>query len=310
MNRYELELPVAELDLPLCVSSGQVFRWERLPSGAWLGVDGDAWYRVETGVCAHDRAVRPKVERPLDALRVCVESNRPPDRFRSLFRLEASLPEVERAILDRGPELATFVRALPGLRVLRPSDPSEVLFSFLCTPNNNLERITRMVAALAEYGEPIAELHGRVAHRFPDAARIAAIPESELRAKGFGYRGRSIPNVARQLLRMPEDWLAGLSKLPYVEAHSKLCGLDGVGPKLADCVCLFGLGFLEAAPVDTHLWQAACRLYFPHLRGKSLTESRYREVGGFLRARFGPLTGWAHQYLFYDNLLRTRRRPQ
>jgi hypothetical protein len=35
---------------------------------------------------------------------------------------------------------------------------------------------------------------------------------------------------------------------------------------------------------------------------------KYRQLGDFLRERFGDLTGWAHQYLFYDNLLNWRAR--
>ena len=38
----------------------------------------------------------------------------------------------------------------------------------------------------------------------------------------------------------------------YREAHEALLALQGVGPKVADCVCLMGLGWGEAVPVDTH----------------------------------------------------------
>ena len=38
----------------------------------------------------------------------------------------------------------------------------------------------------------------------------------------------------------------------YHRAHEELLALQGVGPKVADCVCLMGLGWGEAIPVDTH----------------------------------------------------------
>ena len=38
----------------------------------------------------------------------------------------------------------------------------------------------------------------------------------------------------------------------YRTAHAELLALQGVGPKVADCVCLMGLGWGEAVPVDTH----------------------------------------------------------
>lgn len=296
MPTFEVRLPMSELDLPLCVSSGQVFRWEQMADGRWLGVDGPCWFLVGIEPGAHEEA------------RYCVETNGATTDLQRLFRLETKLSVVEAAILTLAPELGEHIAKLPGLRVLRPADPEEVLFSFLCTPNNNLERITRMVRALAEFGEPLGTVAGRNVYRFPDALRIAAIPEAELRARGFGYRARSIPNVARQLVEKPERWLAALKEAPYEQAHEALCRIDGIGPKLADCICLFGLHHLEAVPVDTHLWQAARRMYFPDMSGKSLTEARYREIGGFFRGRFGALAGWAHQYLFYENLLRWRTR--
>lgn len=38
----------------------------------------------------------------------------------------------------------------------------------------------------------------------------------------------------------------------YRHAHEQLLLLQGVGPKVADCVCLFGLGWGESVPIDTH----------------------------------------------------------
>ena len=37
--------------------------------------------------------------------------------------------------------------------------------------------------------------------------------------------------------------------------------IKGVGEKVADCVCLFSLGFFEAFPVDTWIKKAMDSLY-------------------------------------------------
>ena len=208
-----------------------------------------------------------------------------------------------RKIKSKAPELTPYVTQLPGLRVMRPSDVVEEAFCFLCTPNNNLARILQMVRSLASLGKKVDEVEGISVHRFPTLETIAETQEDELRKRGFGYRARTVPSVARQVLaRGGEKWLAELKKNSYEEAHDALTELKGVGPKLADCIGLFALHHTEAVPVDTHLWQAAVRLYFPEWKGKSLTGQKYRAVGDLFRQRHGKLAGWAHQYLFYDNL--------
>lgn len=287
MTRFDVFVRPQELDLPLCVSCGQVFRWVETPRG-WTGVDGEhvfACERIDGGWS--------------------VATNGGEDDFRRLFRFETLQSDLEKRLIELGPELAPYIVRLPGLRLMRPSDAIEETFSFLCTPNNNLPRILAMVRGLAAYGDP---LPGFDLTRFPTIERIAAIPEDELRSKGFGYRGRTIPSLARQMLeRGGGAWLWSLREAAYADARRELMSLSGIGPKLADCICLFALHHTEAAPVDTHLWQAATREYFPQWRGTALTGARYDAIGDHFRKRFGALAGWAHQYLFYDNLL--RRKP-
>jgi 3-methyladenine DNA glycosylase/8-oxoguanine DNA glycosylase len=166
-----------------------------------------------------------------------------------------------------------------------------------------------MVRKLASYGEPLAEVGGQLLTMFPTVEQIASLSEEELRAAGFGYRGRSIPIVARQILEKPEGWLEGLRHAPYEEVHRELTGLYSVGPKLADCVALYGLNKLEAAPIDTHLWQAIGRLYKPDWQGRALTDARYREGATLMRERFGELAGLAHLFLYFDNQQTWRNKP-
>ncbi len=261
-----------------------MFRWAETAKDQWLGVDGSNWFLVDAK----------------DPLRLTVRSNAGEGEFRRLFRLDEDLGAYLATIKDCGPELVPYIAQLPGLRVMKPGSVVEETFCFLCTPNNNLVRILKMVNALSMYGE---RLEGVDSHKFPTVERIARIDELELRAKGFGYRAQSIPSIARQVIeRGGEAWLVGLQSEGYQEAHDELVGIKGIGPKLADCICLFALHHTEAVPVDTHLWQAAKRLYFPDWTGKSLTGLRYRQIGDHFRERFGKLAGWAHQYLFYDNL--------
>lgn len=328
--KFSIELPVRDFDLGLTVSSGQVFRWQRQPDGTWLAVDGDHWYRVveqnresaeeavsaslvhATGLNRDDRRnalayvaeavaayVGPQVAR------YEVETNGSEETFRRLFRLDWDADSSRAEILHRGPELEPYLAAMSGLRLMRPSGSTETFFSFLCTPNNNLPRIVGMVRHLASFGPDLAP----GLPRFPDVPTLAAIPEGELRARGFGYRAATIPHIAQDVLRRGgDDYILSLRDVPYAEAHRELLSFKGIGPKLADCIALFALHHTEAVPVDTHLWQAATRLYFPEWQGTNLTDKKYEAISAFIRGRFGELTGWAHQCLFYDNVLNWRSR--
>lgn len=124
--------------------------------------------------------------------------------------------------------------------------------------------------------------------------------------------------VARE---RPEGWLASISnpelfdsntdqkvfpgrgREGYRIAHEELLQLQGVGPKVADCVCLMGLGWSESVPVDTHVWQIAQRDYkFGKGKHKSLTKITYDAIGDHFRALWGREAGWAHSVLFTADL--------
>lgn len=280
---FQLAVSSDELDLDRCLFSGQVFRWHKNPDGSYGGVDGQTWMNI--------RRVQEIVQ---------IESNGSEADLVDLFNLNADLGSIEQQILNVAPEMEDHIGALKGLRIMRPSDPAEVFFSFLCTANNHLKRITPMIAKLSGYGEPI---EGSELKRFPRSETVAAIPEADLRALGFGYRGATIPFAAIEVVkRGGDEWLASLKTAGYEAAHRELVSIKGIGNKLADCICLYGLHYEEAVPIDTHMWQAACRVFFPEYRGLTLTDHRYHKVADSLRDRFGPLSGWVQLYLYFGNM--------
>jgi N-glycosylase/DNA lyase len=134
-------------------------------------------------------------------------------------------------------------------------DPWENLVSFICSSNNNISRIGQMVDKLCiNYGKHLGKLGEVEYYDFPppSALTVAGV-EAKLRELGFGYRAKYISNTAKIVVdERPKGWLDGLRKVEYKEAHAALLELSGVGPKVADCVCLMSLDKMEAVPVDTH----------------------------------------------------------
>lgn len=120
--------------------------------------------------------------------------------------------------------------------------------------------------------------------------------ETQLRNLGFGYRAKFIQKSASQIVEWGgAKWFDGLQNMKYKDAKCELMKLHGIGPKVADCICLMSLNHLEALPVDTHVYQIAAQNYLPHLRGKkNVTEKMYTEIGDHFRTLYGDMAGWAH----------------
>lgn len=136
------------------------------------------------------------------------------------------------------PVAARAVQATPGLRVLN-QPPWEALLQFILSANNNVARIRALVTALNEtYGEAHA-FQGETLHGFPKPEVLANLTEAELRARvTCGYRAAYLIGTARMVADgFP---LNALSAMPIERAREELMRLPGVGPKVADCVLLFG----------------------------------------------------------------------
>lgn len=122
--------------------------------------------------------------------------------------------------------------------------------------------------------------------------------EQLLRQLGFGYRAQYVYKTAKMLLEnhsQPMEFLESLKTLPIEEAREELLKFSGVGPKVADCISLFGLNFNQIVPVDTHVWQIACRDYkFSNKLKKDapISKEMYNQVKHFLQKAWGPYAGW------------------
>ncbi|KAG8527039.1 uncharacterized protein KY384_008468 [Bacidia gigantensis] len=196
-----------------------------------------------------------------------------------------------------------------GVRILK-QDAWEALMEKLCL----------------HYGPLIGHLDSKPYHDMPSPSALTRPGvEAHLRQLGFGYRAKYLYQTALLVtqdhepgwldsLRNPESPVIGAKiadagkMLPggregYRTAHAELLTLQGVGPKVADCVCLMGLGWGEAVPVDTHVWQIAQRDYkFGKGKHSSLTKDTYDAVGNKFRSLWGKEAGWSHSVLFTADL--------
>jgi len=181
------------------------------------------------------------------------------------------------------------VSMFPGLRVV--NQPAwEALIAFILSANNNVNRIKQLVRKLnEEYGEAV-ECGGKLLYGFPSPERLSRADESELREKTkCGYRAAYLIKTAKMISSgFPLD---GLRDIPYEEARAELMKLPGVGGKVSDCVCLFGLKHAEAFPVD--VWVKRLMEDWFHVEG---TPEKVRKEA---KSILGKNCGIIQQYLFH-----------
>ena len=197
------------------------------------------------------------------------------------FQLDINCQELYSQWRKADPNFVPMAVSLPGIRVLK-QDPVETLMAFVCSANNNIARISKMVKQLAtHYGTYLGSCNETDFYAFPSLLSLAKDGvERKLRELGFGYRAKYISLAAQYILSSKSDiWLESLKKLDYKEAWYELQSVPGVGPKVADCVCLMALGKTEAVPIDTHVWQVTLRTQRQLPRHKTLTRAVYREIG-------------------------------
>lgn len=171
-----LPCPPAELRLDLVLSSGQTFRWWESSPGAWTGVLGGRvwtlrqdrdrlWYTVygEEGDGRPAEAAKP-------------DGAETDQILRDYFQLDVELPALYRAWGAADPLFRKVANDFPGVRVLR-QDPVECLFSFICTSNNHISRITAMIERLCRaFGRRLCRLDAQPFHAFPSLSALAGPP--------------------------------------------------------------------------------------------------------------------------------------
>ncbi|KAK3879297.1 hypothetical protein Pcinc_016127 [Petrolisthes cinctipes] len=323
----KIACPKSELRLNLTLQCGQSFRWREVKpgSGEWRGVVANRVWTLSQDethlfcqphassedsrpVCKTSKNTKWKksgksmapLQPEIDMSQEKVEAI-----FRNYFQLDVCLMKLYTVWAEADDNFASVSSKFPGIRMLN-QNPVENLFSFICSSNNNIQRISMMVEHLCEmYGSPVATVEGKMWYSFPTIPVLAgAGVEDALRTKGFGYRAKFIHKTAQMIMEKGgEAWLHSLRSLPYPECRSQLMTLHGVGAKVSDCICLMSMSHLEAIPVDTHVFQIAARDYLPHLRTrKTVTDKVYLEIGKHFRTIFGDHAGWAHSVLFSADL--------
>ena len=264
-----MQLSIPDLDLRHIYESGQCFRWEPL---------GQDTYRIP----AFGRTLT--VRQTDGVFDFSCGAGEFDALWRSYFDLDTDYAAIKARVAPRDAYLQAAVAYGWGMRILR-QDLWEVIVSFIVSQNNNIPRIRGLVERLcALCGRPLES--GQYA--FPTPEQLAACTEEQLATLRAGWRAAYLADAAQKVLG-PLPGPETLATLPLADARAALMTIHGVGPKVADCTLLYGLGRWDAFPLDVWMKRAMARL-FPEETGK-MPESA--------PAIFGPYAGIAQQYIFH-----------
>ncbi len=245
---------------------GQAFRWESVVTGAYTG--------IACGTPA-------KVWKENEEICIMSESGSYEKIWHNYFDMERDYKAL-RGEISREAVLRKACDFGRGIRILR-QEPWEALCSFIISQCNNIPRIKGIVEKLCKLCGDEVSFCDKTYFAFPSAEAVSRLSEKELSTLRSGYRAAYIKNAAEAVAKGEFD-LACVSALPTDEAKRRLLELSGVGEKVASCVLLFGMGKLDAFPVDVWMKRAIVEFF---------------GEGKFDYTRFGNLAGLAQQYMFH-----------
>lgn len=222
------------------------------------------------------------------------------EKLREIYDLDFDLNKFYR-YLDSYDELKDMAKFCNGLRLFQAKDPFECVISSICSANNSIKRWTKSISDMKVKWGRIYENY----YSFPDIEifnslylddeeeqfKTNANKNNNLKACGVGYRA-SYMRKASEIFTVEMD-LSDISKMSYDEAFETILEVPGVGPKVADCILLYGFGFREAFPSDVWIKRIVSYLYF---NGADIKVEKVREFG---MDEFGEYAGYVQLYMFH-----------
>lgn len=251
---------------------GQCFRWDAERDGSYTGV---AYGRV-VNVSVQGGTVEIKNTNAADFNKI----------WKKYFDFCQNYDIIKNS-LSHDEVVARAMACGWGIRILR-QDLWETLVSFILSANNNIRRIKGIIGRLCEmYGQPL-NYAGKTCYTFPSCGGLSGITAVDLAPLRAGYRAGYIVDAVNSF---PHLDLETIRSGPLDKARRELMRVRGVGPKVADCILLFGAGRTDAFPVDVWIKRVMDESYGGFCNN--------REAERFAEERFGAYAGYAQQYLFY-----------
>lgn len=271
---FSKSLTAEEFNPEIIMNSGQVFRMKKETAGA----DGmpDTY-----SACSGDNDVYFYLNREKDTWDFACEESQW-EFWCRYFDFDTDYTSYNNIIRKSNDKfLKDSLKDAFGMRILR-QDLWEVFISYVISQNNNIPKIKKSIQILCDrYSDGI---------HFPKADVLAFIPEAELMdGTALGYRADYIKGISERVAAGMLD-IESISKLPYADAMEALLKIKGIGPKVANCIMLYGFHFMESYPIDTWMKKIISEDY------KDYTKDAYLD---YINSEYQGFQGYVQQLQFY-----------
>lgn len=279
-NEYRLENQES-FELADIFDCGQCFRWNKEEDGSYTGVIKDGVINVQ------------KKENTIYFKGNC--NGNFEEKIKDYFDLNTNYTKIKEKLANIDENLKISTEFGKGIRILK-QDLWECIISFIISANNNIPRIKKIIEKLSlNYGDKI-EWNGKAYYIFPTVNQLSKASVEDLRGMGLGFRDVRVYNTTKMILENQVD----LEKIKQMntsnEMREELLKLDGVGPKVADCILLFGLKRFDVFPIDVWVRRVMNELY---IHNEDETKVNKKELTKLAEDKFLGMSGIAQQYLFY-----------
>ncbi len=260
---------------------GQCFRWNIQTDGSYTGVFKNNVLNVKKennkiifkGICS-DNIIKV---------------------INDYFDFDTDYNKIKKELSNVDEYLKESIEFGSGIRILN-QDLWETIISFIISANNNIPRIKGIIERISKkYGNEI-EWNNEEYYTFPTLEQLSKANVEDLRALGLGFRDKRVYDTTRIILNNEISLEELINEKNTDILREKLLTLPGVGPKVADCIMLFGLKRFEVFPIDVWVRRVMNDLY---IKNEDETKVNKREIEKLAMEKYKNLAGLAQQYLFY-----------
>lgn len=279
---FEIDIPIDSFNLNHIFECGQCFRWEKQIDDSYIGIIEDTVLRV---------SIKNK---KLQVNGVTKKANIK-EFLLEYFDLNNDYSVIKTRLSKVDQNLKTSIEYGYGIRILK-QNLFECIISYIISANNNIPRIKKIINNISkQFGEEVV-FEGNKYYLFPSIEQLSKGNIEDFKATGAGFRDIRIYNTT-QAIYSGSFLLDNLYEIEDIdELEKELLKLDGVGPKVANCIMLFALKRFDVFPIDVWVRRVMNDLY---IHAKDENKINNKEILKIARDKFGDLSGLAQQYLFY-----------